>query len=130
MRLAFGRILYLVLTALVVGMGCSKTEKKYVVKGTLTKSGKPLVAPAGAVWYPQMVLYPESASDTRTYPAQPDLTNGAFELHDIPAGKYRFTLTLDVGGSDALKGKFHPERSKKIVEVTGSQDDMIIDLDK
>jgi hypothetical protein len=122
-------ILLLLLAALVVCLGCSKTgEKKYVVKGTVVQGNKPLKAPADT--YPLMILYPADASDQRTFPGMYDPATGAFEVLEIPAGKHRVTFTLERVGKDMLGGAFSPDRSKLFIEVTGNKDDMVIDLGK
>jgi hypothetical protein len=130
MRQVVSRILLLLLVILLACTGCSKeVEKKYVIKGTIMKGGKPLARiPPDA--YCQFILYPTDPNDQRTFPGELFKETGTFEVPAIPAGKYLVTLTTGQGKEDLLRGALSHERSKLVIEVTGNKDDMVIDLGK
>jgi hypothetical protein len=118
-----------------VAAGCGGGTKGVVVKGKVTKGGKPLDIGKNQL---QVILRPEGEKMGDPFAATiTDPATGAFEVKGrdnatgIPAGKYKITVELfeytGTGRKDLLDGKYNDKNSTLIKDVDGASE-LILDL--
>jgi hypothetical protein len=109
----------------------------YKVNGRLVKQGQPFRP--GEKEIVRVVFVPvkegESATETGGYRAEFNSEDGSFKVvgengRGMPPGKYRVCIQVVKNHKDILKGAFGPTRSPFVREITGSSDEVVIDLDK
>lgn len=130
-------------------------EKGIKVRGKLLKGGQPAQVditgkqlPPGDSGRMKVMLYPVKSDDQKLLDGYGNLTvvggeqagveaDGTFVVSrpkemGIPPGKYRFVITHTdpFTNQDLLKGKFSEANSKITREVTSSDQEIVIDLDK
>jgi hypothetical protein len=142
---ALGHTLLIAALACLTGCGSGKgsgsADKPFPVKGKLLKGGLPL-QPNTAGLPPgdpglQVIFYRLGGAQAgEEYRAEVNAQNGTFELlgfdgKGIPKGRYRIAVIMaPVGGVDQFKGKYDKEHSKVEKEITGKEDDLVVDIEK
>jgi hypothetical protein len=128
------RLLILLVIGLIpIGCGDSSHIK---AKGRIVKGGQPYVVPEGTGF--RVFFVPLDAPEGKhfdSFAAEYNPENGSFLVQGkdgkgLPRGKYRVDLQLMKSKEDLLGGKLLGKKSPYILEVTGSSDDLVIDLDQ
>jgi hypothetical protein len=122
------------------GSGSRATEKPFAVKGRLVKSGVPIqpktdkLPPADSGI--QLIFLRVGGQPGEEYAANVNPHDGTFNLpglegKGVPKGHYRIAVILaPVGGVDQFRGKYGKENSRVEKEITGKEDNLVIDIDK
>ena len=118
---------------LALGCGNSSFIK---AKGRIVKGGQPFLTEEGEglrIFFDPLELPPGHHYDSFAAIYDPD--NGSFQVagkdgQGLPPGKYRVGLQLMKSKEDRLGGALLGKKSPFTLEVTGTRDDLIIDLDQ
>ncbi len=130
---AWRRPLILVVIGL-LSLGCGDSSH-INAKGRIIKSGQPYLAPEGTGF--RVFFVPLDAPEGKhfdSFAAEYNPENGSFLVQGkdgkgLPRGKYRVDLQLMKSKEDLLGGKLLGKKSPYVVEVAGSSDELVIDLD-
>lgn len=131
------RSLRTVLPVMIIGMlamGCGDSSH-IKAKGRIMKGGQPFLAPEGSGF--RVFFVPLDAPEGNhfdSFAAEYNPENGSFLVQGkdgkgLPRGKYRVDLQLMKSKEDLLGGKLLGKKSPYVLEVKGSSDDLVIDLD-
>jgi hypothetical protein len=135
-----------VAVVLVFGLSAGCGAQRLKPRGQLKKDGQPYLAGEGEAVH--IALFPKSqdgpapeakgpdgtASEVNgSHPAQYDPKDGSFRVlgadgDGIPPGKYRVTVQITKNRKDLLGGRFGPENSPFIQEITNSKNEIVLDL--
>jgi hypothetical protein len=116
-------------------LGCGNSSH-INARGRVVKGGQPYVLSEGQgmrIFFVPLDTHGTSHFDS--FAAEYDPDSGSFEVkgkdgRGLPAGKYRVDLQLMENKEDLLNGALLGKKSPFTVEVTGSGDNLVIDLDK
>jgi hypothetical protein len=128
------RLLVCSLIAL-AALGCGG-NRLIQAKGRVLKDGQPYLAKDGEGL--RIVFEPtDPPQGTRydSFAAEYHPADGTFQVRGkdgqgLPPGRYRVALQLMKSKEDLLGGKLMGKKSPLTCEVTGSKDDIVIDLDQ
>ena len=128
------RILGLVVIGCLVA-GCGDSSK-IRAKGRIVKGGQPYLTGEGQglrVFLVPLTLKDEVHFDS--FAAEYNPEDGTFQVRGkdgkgLPAGKYRVDLQLMKSKEDLLGGQLLGKKSPFVLEVTGSSNDLVINLDE
>ena len=130
---SWARLLVLFVIGLIpIGCGDSSHIK---AKGHIVKGGQPYLVPEGTGF--RVFFVPLDAPEGKhfdSFAAEYNPENGSFLVQGkdgrgLPRGKYRVDLQLMKSKEDLLGGKLLGKKSPYVLEVTGSSEDLVIDLD-
>jgi hypothetical protein len=116
--------------------GCSSGDRKLKAKGQIVKGGVPFTVPADE--YVRVTFYPMPADGSpprNSYVAEYDKNDGRFTVVGpdrlgLPPGKYRVAVEHERKRKDLFDGAFDADRSPFVVDVSSSNKEFVIDLDK
>lgn len=123
-----------VLAIALAGSGCGKGGL-HRTQGRVTKGGEDFVPAEGEnLQIGLMQILPDGKPPKNYYYASVDQETGTFtaagpQLQGVPAGKYLVTVELMKQKKDQFGGRFDADRSPFKVEITGDDDEIVIDLD-
>jgi hypothetical protein len=130
------RFLFLGLALSLVGLGCLRSLDFIKAKGRVVKGGQPYLAEEGQgmrIFFAPLEVPAGSQYDS--YAAVYDPKNGTFEVtgkdgKGLPRGRYRVDIQLMKNKEDLLNGKLMGANSPLTLEVKGTSDELVIDLDQ
>jgi hypothetical protein len=117
-----------------LSVGCGDSSR-INARGRVLKGGQPYLLPGGQglrIFF--VPLDAQAGTHFESFAADYDPENGTFEVkgkdgRGLPPGKYRVDLQLMKNKEDLLNGGLLGKKSPFTCEVTGSRDDVVIDLD-
>ena len=129
------RLSFLCATLLAV-TGCDSGEKLLPLQGRLLKSGEKFEAgPDELIQITFVPIMADGQPPRDHYYANVNDAKGTFAAagktgKGMPAGKYRVALELMRKKKDVYKGKYDPDRSPYVFDITASTKEIVIDVDK
>ena len=119
------------LLGIVLFSGGCKGKRTVTVTGSVVREGKPI--PVSATGYLQVTLVPDAGPDVQFTPkiAECDKATGAFQILEVPPGKYKIGVEQydPTPQADKLKGAFRANDGKILREIDGKSP-LTIDLAK
>ncbi len=105
-------------------------------RGKLLKGGQPIPPAEGqSIRVTFVPIAPDGKPPADYYYAETDQATATFrpagkDGRGLPPGKYRVAVEIMVKKKDALNGRFDPEKSPYVFDVSAKSGEIVIDLDK
>jgi hypothetical protein len=119
----------------VFGPGCGG-DGRMNIQGRIVKGGAPFTVPEGDFIRLAFVpVMPDGKPATTSYIAACNNQEGTFkvlgaDLHGLPSGKYRVTVSHERKRSDLFRGAYDLDKTPFVFDITSSAQEIVIDLDK